>query len=146
MTRPPRYRIDRSRVVILVRAAAEVLRRLHGIARRDPVSQLRVIGKVARGHVHAAADVLPGVHGKLPICKRPARDCGGGGRRRRRCAGAGRVARVGFRLGGVEVRREDGGVVKAFYVERGEDGLLDRRGKGVTFVFGTDVDEGEGCV
>ena len=92
--------------------------------------------------------MLRGVHGITPVRERPARRSGSGdgGRRRRRRAGAGRVARVGFGLAGVEVRHEDGVVVEAFDVEGGEHGLLHHGAEGVALVFCAGVDEVEGCV
>lgn len=126
----------RSRIVILVRAAAEIGRRHHVVARGDPVP----VRFVARGHVHPAADRLRRIHGIVPIGKSAAR---GPSRRRRR---TGRVARIGFRLAGVQIRREQSVVVVASDVEGREDGLLDRRGECVALVVRAGIDEGERCV
>ena len=102
--------IPKSRVVILVRAAAEVSRRLHGVARRDPAARLSVQQVVARRHVHATANGLRRIHGVLPFRKGAACGSAGGSARgrgtggRRGCTGA--VVRVCLRFGGVEVGRE----------------------------------------
>ena len=136
-----------SRVVILVRAAAEILRRHHRVAGRDSVLRLPVVQAVACRHVHPAADMLRCIYGEIPIGKSTA--CSRGGDRRRRAGagtGTGRVVRIGFGFAGVEVRHEDGVVVETFDVEGRVDGLLDRGGEGVAFVFGAGVDEVEGCV
>lgn len=131
-------------MVVFVGAAAEILRRHHRVARRDPIARLPVVQGVACRHVHPAANVLRSVHGILPVRKRPARSSGS---RRRRRAGGGRVARVGFGFAGVEVRHEYGVVVEAFDVEKGgEHGLWDHGAEGVALVFRAGVDEIEGCV
>ena len=154
--RPPRYNNKISRIVIFIRAAAEIRRRHHTIPGRDPTSRLAIDQVVARRHVHPAADGLRGIHRILPLRESAARGstgrpaCGAGrgpgSSRRRRRAGAGRVARVRFGLAGVEVCGELGVVVVAFDVEGGEDGFEDRRGECVALVFCAGVDEGEGCV
>ena len=129
-----------SGIVILVRAAAEILRRHHRIPRRDPLPGLPVAERVAGRHVQPAADRLRRVHREAPVRERAARHTGRGG-----CA-HGRVGGVRSRLGSVEVGGELGVVVEALDVEGGEDGLLDGGGEGVAFVGGAGVEEGEGRV
>lgn len=146
--------INISRIVIFVRAAAEIGRGHHIIPGRDPTSWLAVDQVVARGHIHPAADGLRGIHRVIPIRESAARGntdrpaCGGRGpgSGRRRGTGAGRVAWVRFGLAGVQVCGELGVVVVAFDVEGGEDGFQDRGGECVALVFCSGVDEGEGCV
>lgn len=89
----------RSRGVILVRTAAEILRRLYRIPIRDTTAHLPIVHIVADWHVDDAADGLRGIDCKVPVRKRSAGrsayraivTCGGGSGCRSGAARAGEV-------------------------------------------------------
>ena len=147
-------------IVIFIRAAAKVGRRLHRIASRNGISELPIAILEACGNVHAAADGLRRIDCGNPIRKIPTGGgvCGCGRNGGRCCAGpagriggigfgfAGRIGGIGFGFAGVEVCGEEGVVVVASDVQGGEDLFYDCCAEGVAFVRRAVVVEGEGDV
>ena len=130
-----------SRIVILIRAAAKVGRRLHRIASRVSISELPIAILEACRDVYAATDGLRRKDCKLPIRKIPTGGGAGGGvcgcgRDGGRCGAgaAGRVGGIGVGFAGVEVGGEEGVVVIACLVQAGEGLFYDCCAEGVAFV------------